>query len=355
MKESFLLYGANGYTGRLVLERALGEGARPILGGRNAGAIRSLAKEHGLDARVFDMTDEDYAVKALAGVGAILNAAGPFHRTALPLVRACLQTHTHYLDVTGEIDVFESLVEFDDAARNADIMLLPGVGFDVVPTDCLAAHLKSRLPDATELVLAFKGLGGVSRGSATTAFETMLGEGAVRRDGRIERVPAAWKTRSIDFGNGLESAVTIPWGDVSTAYYSTGIGNIEVYMGLPTPMIWQMQTARYFGWVLRLPLLQESIKALIGAGAAGPSARTRASTRTVVWGQVRNRGGKRATARLQTPNGYALTAMTALRAAQNAVTGHATPGFQTPSRAFGKDFVLQFEGVRREDIAGERA
>ena len=146
--------------------------------------------------------------------------------------------------------------------------------------------------------------------------------------------------------------MTIPWGDVSTAYHSTGIGNVEVYMGLPAAMIWQMQVARYFGWMLRLPLLQESIKALISAGAPGPNARTRAATRAVIWGQARNRTGKRATARLHTPNGYALTAMTALRAAQNAVGGEIKPGFQTPSRAFGEDFILQFDGVRREDIDG---
>jgi len=348
--ERFLLYGANGYTGRLILERALAEGLNPILGGRSASAIKAIAKENGLEARVFDVEDDAEADKALADVGAVLNAAGPFHRTALPMVRACLQSQTHYLDVTGEIDVFESLANLDEQARKADVMLLPGVGFDVVPTDCLAAHLKSRLPDATELVLAFKGLGGVSRGTATTAVETMIGEGAVRRDGKIDRVPPAYKTRSIDFGEGPEPAVTIPWGDVSTAYHSTGIRNIEVYMGLPGAVIWQIQTARYFDWMLRLPLLQETIKALINAGTPGPNARTRAMANTAVWGQARNRSGKRVTSRLYTPNGYTLTAMTALRATQFAAKGNAKPGFQTPSRAFGKDFVMQFDQVRREDV-----
>jgi short subunit dehydrogenase-like uncharacterized protein len=351
MAKDFLLYGANGYTGGLILERALREGARPILGGRNVAAVTQLAKRHGLRARAFEVSDEAAAVKALGGVRAVLNAAGPFHRTAVPMVRACLQTGAHYLDITGEIDVFETLAQQDKAARSAKIMLLPGVGFDVVPTDCLAAHLKSRLPDATTLALAFKGFGGFSRGTATTAVETMLTQGAVRRDGRIERVPPAWKTQTIDFGKGPRPAVTIPWGDVSTAFYSTGIGNVEVYMALPPTMIWQMQMTRYVGWFLQLPFLQDQLKAWLAAGSPGPDAQTRAKSSTVVWGEVTNPAGQRAAARLYMPNGYTLTAMTALRAAQNAAAGKAKPGFQTPSRAFGKDFVLEFDGVRREDIA----
>lgn len=350
MAKGFLLYGANGYTGGLILERALSEGVRPILGGRNAAAVTALAKRHRLRSRAFEVTDEAATAKALTGVRAILNAAGPFYRTAEPLVRACLRAGTHYLDITGEIDVLEALARQDHAARNAKIMLLPAVGFDVVPTDCLAAHLKSRLPDATKLALAFKGFGGFSRGTATTAVETMLSQGAVRRDGRIVRVPAAWKTRSIDFGKGPRTTVTIPWGDVSTAYYSTGIGNIEVYMALPQAMIWQLQMTRYVGWFLRLPPLQDQLKAWLAAGAPGPDAIARAKSSTVVWGEVTNRSGRRAAARLSTPNGYTLTAMTALRAAQNAASGEVEPGFQTPSRVFGKDFVLTFDGVRREDV-----
>lgn len=349
--KTFLLYGANGYTGQLIVEHALRAGERPILAGRNAAAITGLAKRHRLEARVFDVTDEAAAIDALTGVRAVLNAAGPFHGTALPMVRACLQTGTHYLDITGEIDVFEALAQQDAAARRAKVMLLPGVGFDVVPTDCLAAHLKSRLPDATELALAFKGLGGLSRGTATTMVENMANGGAIRRDGRIERVPTAWKTRTTDFGDGPMTTVTIPWGDVSTAYYSTGIGNIEIYMALPATLIWQMQMTRYFDWFRQLSLVQNLLKAFIRAGITGPGTKTRAESSTTVWGEATNPKGKRVAARLYTPNGYTLTAMTALRAAQNAVGGKAKRGFQTPSRAFGKNFILQFEGVQRENVA----
>lgn len=350
MADDLLLYGSYGYTGQLILERALNEGLRPILGGRNAAAVADQAKRHQLEPRVFDVGDKAAALKALSGVRAVLNAAGPFHRTALPMVQACLQTGTHYLDVTGEVEVFEALAQQDQAARRENIMLLPGVGFDVVPTDCHAAYLKSRLPDATELVLAFQGLGGLSRGTATTMAEKLGSGGAVRRDGRIVTVPVAWKTRAIDFGARPALTVTIPWGDVSTAYYSTGIGNIEVYTAVPPAMIRQMRMTRYIGWFLRLPPIQKRIKQRIQAGPAGPDPKTRQKSSSVIWGEVRNSSGRRAAARLYAPNGYTLTAMTALRAAQNALAGNAKPGFQTPSRAFGADFILQFEGVRREDV-----
>ncbi len=350
MADNFLLYGSYGYTGTLILDLALRQGIRPLLGGRSAAALAEQARPRGLSYRAFDLSDSAAILGALKSVGAVLNCAGPFHRTALPMVQACLQSGAHYLDVTGEIPVFETLAAQDEAARRAKVMLLPGCGFDVVPTDCLAAHLKSRLPDATELVLAFAGGGGFSRGTATTMIESLNRGGAVRRNGVITTVPTGWKTREIDFGNGPVLTVTIPWGDVSTAFHTTGIGNIEVYTAVPPALIRQMRLSRYIGWLLALPPVQAFLKRRIKAGPPGPSAQTRDKTESRIWGQVRNNAGRTASARLRTPNGYTLTAMTALRAVQETLAGRAKLGFQTPARVFGADFVLQFGGVRREDI-----
>src|SRR5690606_35660895 len=167
----FLLYGANGYTGRLILERALAEGLRPLLAGRNAEEIGALAVRHGLESSVFPLDDARALEAALRETRVVLLAAGPFSRTSGPVVEACLRAGAHYLDITGEIGVFEAIAARDAEARAAGVALLPGVGFDVVPTDCLAAHLKRRLPPATRLALAFQGAGGVSRGTALTAVE----------------------------------------------------------------------------------------------------------------------------------------------------------------------------------------
>jgi short subunit dehydrogenase-like uncharacterized protein len=229
-------------------------------------------------------------------------------------------------------------------------MLLPGSGFDVVPSDCLAAHLHRRLPSATWLTLAFNGGTGVSRGTATTMVENIERGGAVRRAGKITRVPAAWRQRDIDFGDRERRVVTLPWGDVSTAFHSTGIPNIEVYTAAPRSAVRAMILSRYVGWLLATPPLQSFLKGKIRAGAAGPSDSQRAAASARLWGEAWNDNGERVVSRLRTPDGYTLTALTSVAAAQRILAGGAKPGFQTPSRAFGPDFILEIAGAEREDV-----
>ena len=200
--KTWLIYGANGYTGELIAREAARRGLKPILAGRNRAAIEALSVELGLESRIFGLDDPKVIAAGLNDCAVVLHCAGPFSRTAKPMIEACLLTHTHYLDITGEIAVFEMAATFDAVAKLASIMLLPGVGFDVVPTDCLAAHLKAQLPTATHLALAFRGLGRTSRGTTLTGLEGMSTGGMIRRDGKLMPVPAAWKTRRIDFGNG---------------------------------------------------------------------------------------------------------------------------------------------------------
>src|SRR5687768_8923152 len=146
---SVVLYGATGYTGRLIARLASTYDIRPILAGRNPDAVAALARELGFEHRVFSLDDDAALERALRGASAVLHCAGPFSLTSEPMANACLRTGVHYIDITGEIDVFEQLHARDAAARAAGMMLLPGAGFDVVPSDCLAAHLKRRLPSAT--------------------------------------------------------------------------------------------------------------------------------------------------------------------------------------------------------------
>jgi short subunit dehydrogenase-like uncharacterized protein len=296
---------------------------------------------------------EDHPVleAALREVPLVLNCAGPFQRTFQPVADACLRTGRHYLDITGEIIVFEALAARDADAKGAGVMLLPGIGFDVVPSDCLAGHLKQRLPEATHLTLAINGLGGgFSRGTALSAIERFPSQGAVRQDGILVPVPLIWKTRPIDFGRGVRMAMTIPWGDVSTAFYSTGIPNIETYMVFPRSWLRLMRLfrplARQAGtrpvqWLLRQAVLSQP---------AGPSVEARRNGRSRLWGEAIDNQGKRAVSRMETPDGYSLTAETALAAVTRVLAGDYKTGYQTPAMAFGPDFILEFEGVKREDI-----
>jgi short subunit dehydrogenase-like uncharacterized protein len=350
MRMNLLIYGANGYTGALIAREAAARGLRPILAGRNAEAVSRLAGELKFDHRAFGLDDPAALDAGLAGVGVVLNCAGPFSRTAKPIADACLRLRTHYLDITGEIDVFEAMAGRDAEAKSAGIMLMPGVGFDVVPSDCLAAHLKRRLQTATRLALGFASFGRPSQGTAATVAENLHRGGKVRKAGKIIGVPAAWKTRVIDFGNGPEAAMSVPWGDVSTAYHSTGIPDIELYMGAPFGQRLGARMSRWLGPVLRRPRVQRFIKRrLRGGSEPGPTAEERAAGKSLLWGEATDDAGGKAVSRLRGPEGYTLTALTAVASARKVLDGGARPGFQTPSMAFGADFVLEVPGVSRTD------
>jgi short subunit dehydrogenase-like uncharacterized protein len=350
MSSNFLLYGANGYTGNLIARLAGQRGLRPILAGRTPEKIEPLSTELGLEYRAFSLDDDTAVDKALADVSVVLHCAGPFSQTSQPMVAGCLRTKTHYLDITGEVAVFEAIAARNNEAKAVGVMLLPGVGFDVVPSDCLAAHLKARLPEATRLTLGFQALGKISRGTATTMVEAQNQGGLVRRGGVLTPVPAAWKTRLIDFGQGAVAGVTIPWGDVSTAYYSTGIPDIEVYAAFPAAIRLGMVATRYLDWLLGLPTVQNFQKYLIQNQPQGPSAAERGQGRSLLWGEVEDNFGKQAVSRLQCPEGYTLTALTALAIVAKVLRGQVSVGFQTPSLVYGANFILEIEGVVREDL-----
>jgi short subunit dehydrogenase-like uncharacterized protein len=349
MSDRLLIYGANGYTGDLVARRAVARGLSPILAGRSA-AVSALASEWGLEARLFGLDDPAAIEHGLDGVAVVAHCAGPFSRTSKPMAEACLRTRTHYLDITGEAAVFEALATRDAQARSAGVMLLPGAGFDVVPSDCLAAHLKRRLPAATRLTLAFQSTGGLSRGTTATMIENLHRGGLVRRNGELTPVPPAYRTRLIDFGRGPRKAMTIPWGDVSTAFHSTGIPNIEVYVATTPGRILALRLARPLLGLAAAAPIQSFLLRRVRAGAPGPTAEARERGRCFFWGEVEDHQGRRVAARQQTPEGYALTALSSVAIAERVLGGDAPAGFMTPSKAYGPDFVLGIEGVARQDL-----
>lgn len=346
---SFLIYGANGYTGELITRLAVERGMRPILAGRNEEAVSALAAKHGLEHRGFSLDEREKVDAALQDVEMVLHCAGPFSITSRPMVSACLRNRKHYTDITGEISVFEECAAANDKAYEAGIMLMPGVGFDVVPSDCLAMHLKDRLPTATHLSLAFYGMGGISHGTQATMTMNVGRGGAIRQDGKITPVPAAWKTREIDFGEVTKTGVTIPWGDVSTAYHSTGIPNIEVFTVVPPSALKLMKLSRHIGWLLATGPVQRYLQGKIPAG--GPTDEERKKGKTLLWGKAIDKEGNRVETRQQGPEGYTLTAIAALNIAEKILEGNFKAGYQTPAKAYGADLVLEIDAVSRQDVA----
>jgi len=352
MSDELVIYGSYGYTGDLIAREAVERGLDPVLAGRNRDKVENQAIRLGCEEEVIDLDDPQELDFLLEDATAVLHCAGPFERTYRPMVESCLRTGTHYLDITGEIGVFEGIHDRDDRAEEAGVMLLPGVGFDVVPTDCTAAHLAERLPDADTLELAFDADVGVSPGTAKTVVGNLDAGGRVRRDGRLRRVPIAHESRTVDFGWGRDgrNAAAIPWGDVSTAYYTTGIENVTVYQSMHPDSERNIKWAGKLGPLLGLGPVQSLLTWLVERSVEGPDAEERASEDAYVWGEARTADGERAETRLRVPHTYTTTVETALAAAERVLDGDAPTGFRTPAGAYGADLVLDVEGAEREDV-----
>jgi short subunit dehydrogenase-like uncharacterized protein len=348
---SFLLYGANGYTGELIARYAKQYHLQPVLAGRRKEVIEPLANKLHLSYRIFDVNEMAALQAALKEVKAVIHAAGPFQFTAKQMIEACLQTGTHYLDINGDIAVFEMIKRYDDAAKKVGIMLLPGAGFDVVPTDCVALQLKKLLPDAIALQLAFATLGGgLSHGTATTMANKLGEGGAVRKEGKIIRKPLGQKGMWIDFGVKKIFVMSIPWGDISTAWFTTGIPDIETYTGISKRVYQLVKLQPLFNWLLRTNFIRNYFKKKINQRPAGPTDEQRSKAISLVWGKATNAAEKTATVQLSGPEGYTLTAHSALIIVQKVLNGNFYPGYQTPASAYGETLVMEIPGVQQSVI-----
>lgn len=349
--KTFLIYGSYGYTGQLIANLAVQQGLKPILAGRDERQLREQAERLDLEYRAFSLEDTSALYAALQEVDGVLHCAGPFVHTFRRMAEACLVTRRHYVDISGEIAGFEALAQMDDDAKRAGIMLLPGAGFDVVPSDCLAMHLKKRLLSSTQLRLYIRSVrGGVSRGTAHSAIENMHRGGMIRRDKELVSVPPAWQVREVDFGRGPVKVASIGWGDVSTAYYSTGIPNIQTYMAFPPFAIRLMQSLRVIGPLVYTRPVKWVLKQALRLVRSGPTEEQRQNGFSLFIGEAVNDKGVSVSSKLKTPEGYSLTALTAVEIMRRILAGDLRTGFQTPSLAYGPNFILEFNGVERVDL-----
>jgi len=349
--KTFLIYGSYGYSGGLIANLAVQRGLKPVLAGRDEKRLRAQAEYLDLDYRAFPLDDTSALYSALRDVEGVLHCAGPFVHTFRQMAEACLVTRRHYLDISGEIPGFEALAQMDDDAKRADIMLMPGAGFDVVPTDCLAMHLKKRLLSATHLRLYIRTVrGGFSRGTARSAIENMHRGGVIRRNKELVKVPHAWKVLEVDFGRGPVRVVSIGWGDVSTAYHSTGIPNIQTYMAFPSLAIEMLRAMRVIGPLIYTRPVKGLLKQALYLVRSGPTEEQRRSGFSLIVGEAFNDDGGSVSSQLRTPEGYGMTALATVEIMKRILSGDLKPGFQTPSLAYGPDFILGFEGVERVDL-----
>lgn len=342
---TWLLYGAYGYTGRLIARRGREAGTAPVVAGRNPVKTAALARELDVPHRVFALDDPHELRRGLEGVDLVLHAAGPFSGTFRPMVDACLDAGCHYLDITGEIAVLEAAFELDGRARDAGVLILPGVGFDVLPTDCAAVRAARRVDRPDELEIAFVSGTGPSPGTLKSQLEGAARPSRVRRDGVLVDVPHGSVIREVPFSDRRRTAVCIPWGDLSTAYRSTGIGNIRTYMVMPPGLA---RAGRLLSPLLRLRPLRTILEGAVEVLVSGPDEEDRRGARSRVWARAAAADGRFATVEYVLPDGYTFTARSSVAAVERILEGRlleAPAGTTTPALLFGEDFAEEIEGV----------
>ena len=351
VRGALLIYGATGYMGGLTVRAAVRHRLRPIVAARSDRRLLPIAREFDLEARIAPLSDPAALDQALRGVAVLLNAAGPFSQTSSPLVEACLRCGVHYLDLAGEVAVFEGIRARGAQARQRGTMLLPGVGFDVVPSDCLAAYVTARLPGARTLRLAISGLELMSRGSARTLAEQVGRPPLVRRRGRLVPIAAGSLEHTFDYGAGDAPSVAVSWGDLASAFTTTAIPNIETYFEA-TPMVRAAVAAsRFAGPLLSSTPAQAMLQALTAALPDGPDDEERQTHAAVIVAEAEDSAGSTMRARLRTPEAYTLSADTSVAAAADVLAGNFEAGYQTPAGLYGADYILQFPGVVREELS----
>jgi short subunit dehydrogenase-like uncharacterized protein len=346
MKNTLLLYGAYGYTGRLIAELAQQKKYQIILAGRDASKLQAMSNETGFAFKAFSLDNVEDIAAQLHDVKVVLHAAGPFIFTAKNMLEACLKSGTHYLDITGEMDVFEMAAAMNKQAIEANIILMPGTGFDVVPTDCMALALKNKLPDATHLQLAFgtRG-GGISHGTATSMLNKLGGTSAERINGKLVPQQLGHKSLEVEVDGFRMFTMAIPWGDLSTAWRTTGIPNIITYTRMGKNVYYALKAQVLFNWLLRTKWFRGILQKRIDAGPAGPTATQRSRSTSYIYGKAINATGQSCSAGFTAPEGYTLTALAALHIAQKVMNNNWKAGYQTPAGCYGENLVFELQGV----------
>lgn len=343
---SFIIYGANGYTGQLTVEYAIKKGVKPTIAGRNELQIKSLAEKHGLNYKIFDLSNTDVISENIQGYSLVLHCAGPFSETARPMMNACIQSGVHYIDITGEIAILEWAHKKSELAKSNKVMLMCGVGFDLVPTDCVAKKLKEEFPNATNLELAFYLKGGsISRGTMLTMANNFGNTSYERRNGNLVEKPLGFRGKNIDFGVEEKFCMSIPWGDLYTSWLTTGIENITTFTTTSKLAYYALKMHAIINPIMRSGWFKRIFKNYIRKNITGPTPEQNKNGRSYIRGTAWNENKKK-TVLLECPESYQITAQCSILIAQKVLNNDFKPGFQTPAGLYGSGLILETEGTR---------
>lgn len=348
--KQWTIYGAYGYTGRLLVEEAVKRGHRPILAGRDAAKLKKLASKYGLEFEVYSVEDREKLRRSAAKTDLIYNLAGPYNDTLEPIIGACLAEKTNYFDLTGDIKMYEKMFEYDKAARKAGVALISGVGFDVVATECLAKYVSDKVGGAETLEV---GMLAVTNPSAGTFKQTMeiLPKGSARfSNGKLERIPLGDGAKKLNFGVGEYKSIPIPVGELISARRSTGADNIAIYLAMDKAVsIIAKPLLKALGAGASLDFGKKALQKIGDIVMSGPSKEQNLKTKAYARATAVSKSGKTASALLITPEAYYFTVLAGINAVGQIFIGK-PKGALTPSQAFGADFPLSVERVERIDF-----
>lgn len=352
MTRRVLLYGATGFSGRMIAERLHQGGHDIVLAGRDARRLSVLAETFGAPYRIFDLGDPQRIEHGLADIHVVLNAAGPFLRTASVMIDACIRTRTHYVDIAGEWPVFASAVSRGRVAAAGGTMLMPGAGFSIVASDCLLAHAAAQVSDATLLRVAVSQPAVMSRGTLRSMSAMTSRTVMVRRDGTLRPIPVGQLERSFDFGEGLRTGVAVSLPDVVTGQHTTGVASIEAYAEAAWSSRILYQGGAIAASILNDDVVQQSLELLSAFWPAAPSPAVRQQAGHVIVAETVDRWRRTRQFRLRTLDGYTVTAMTSGAIIERILGDDLIPGFQTPADLYGADLIAGLGCAWFDDLPG---
>jgi short subunit dehydrogenase-like uncharacterized protein len=279
-----VLFGATGYTGRLVAEAMAERGMKPVLAARSRDKLEALAEElgGGLETAVADVSDPP-SVAALVESGDVLvTTVGPFSRWGGPAAAAATTAGAHYLDSTGEPGFIREVFErYGPAAERSGGAMLTAFGYDWVPGNLAGAlALRQAGDDAVRIDVGYfiRGRGKPSGGTQASMAASMSAPGFAFRDGRVRTERAAKKVRSFQVGSKGREGISVGSSEHFTLpRVAPQLREVNVYLGWFGPFSRPMQL---FSLGAGLPgasrLVQMAGERFVKGSTGGPDAEARA-------------------------------------------------------------------------------
>lgn len=342
------VFGATGYTGRLVVAELVRRGAKPLVAGRNESKLAALAQEHGgLPTMTADVTQPQSLGAVAARSRVLINCAGPFVDLGEPVVDAAIQAGSHYLDTTGEQPFVRAVQERDRAARERGVAVVPAHAFEIALADCGAALLSRGYRDIASLEVVYATRFRASQGTKRSALKVLGAEGRCFEGGDLVVEPPARHRRRLELpeGWGEVVAVSFPGAEIVTIPRHTRTRSVRVYLALPRiaglMVPWVVPLVR---GLARTPV-SGLVQRALGSDTSGPAPEVRARARFLIFLEIRGvRAGQARVDKmiLTGRDPYGITACLAAAAAlRMCEPGYDARGVLTPAQAFDPEAVLQ--------------